>query len=97
MEVPGLSVALVVPCSILTGFKTFQAPSGSFWNEPHGALLFSAEACGEAKSVTDEKATSASLLIISARPLYGYMLRSTQVNRKPKLGVSTLGLLSSRF
>jgi hypothetical protein len=86
MESPAFKVALVVPCSILIGFTTFQVPLGNFWNDPHGALPFCAKVGRIPKNINDEKATIASLLTILHAHFIGLMLRLGWVNRKPKLG-----------
>ncbi len=86
MVSPALSVALVVPCSILIGFTTFQVPFGNFWNDPHGALPFSAEAGSIPNNINDRSATGTSLSTILHAHFFGLMLRFSPLNRKPKVG-----------
>jgi hypothetical protein len=62
--VPGLSMALEVPLSILTGLTTFHLPFGIFWNDAHGALPVWAHAAPAIDVKATQKAAPTEPLIM---------------------------------
>jgi hypothetical protein len=80
MAVPGLSMTLASPCSILIGFTTFHFPSGNFWNEPHGALPVTASTGGEANITEYAKAARTERFLIMGMLVSRSMLWLARMN-----------------
>jgi hypothetical protein len=86
--VPACNTALVVPCSIFTGFRTFHEPLGSFWNEPQGALpLFAKATDPAAKTASNDEMKT---IFNMGSPQRYRMLRFMAVNCKPPAGVQSI-------